>query len=144
MTMKSGLLQSRDPAGAAGAGTKEFGMTRRQLTVAALAAGLASWAGFAPAADQVRAQSTGSQEQVYGSQLMTPQERSEHRGKMRAAKTAEERERVRKEHHERMKARARERGVTLPDEPPANGGGMGPGTGMQPGGGTGMGRGRSP
>jgi len=64
-----------------------------------------------------------AQEQVYGSQLMTPQERSEHRAKMRAAKTLEEREQIRREHHERMKERARERGMTLPDAPPVRGGG---------------------
>jgi hypothetical protein len=67
---------------------------------------------------------------------MTPQERSEYRGRMRAAKTQEEREHIRKEHHEQMKARAKEKGVTLPDEPPARGmgGGMGPGGGgMGPG-----------
>ena len=87
--------------------------------------------------DQVRTQ---DQEQVYGSQLMTQQERTAYRAKMRAAKTQEERERVRAEHHEQMKVRAKERGVTLPDEPPARGGGMSPGGGMGPGGG-GMGPG---
>ena len=72
--------------------------------------------------------------QIYGSQLMTQQERNEYRTRMRAAKTAEEREQVRKEHHEQMKARAKEKGVTLPDEPPARGGmGPGPGGGMGPG-----------
>ena len=93
--------------------------------------------------DQTRQQDrvrTQDQEQVYGSQLMTQQERTAYRAKMRAAKTQEERERVRAEHHEQMKVRAKERGVTLPDEPPARGGGMSPGGGMGPGGG-GMGPG---
>jgi len=91
--------------------------------------------------DQVRTQ---NQEQVYGSQLMTQQERTAYQARMRAAKTQEERERIRAEHHEQMKVRAKERGVTLPDEPPARGGGMGPGGGgMGPGGGMGGGpRGR--
>lgn len=62
-----------------------------------------------------------NQEQVYGSQLMTRQERIEHRTKMRAAKTAAEREQIRNEHHERMKERARERGVALPEAPPVGG-----------------------
>jgi hypothetical protein len=66
-------------------------------------------------------------EQVYGSQLMTPQERMDHRAKMRVAKTSAEREKIRKEHHDKMKARAKERGVTIPDEPPVRGGGMGRG-----------------
>jgi hypothetical protein len=74
--------------------------------------------------------------QIYGSQLMTQQERNEFRTRMRTANTVQEREQIRKEHHERMQARAKERGVTLPDEPPARGGGMGPGKGggMGPGG----------
>ena len=76
---------------------------------------------------------------IYGSQLMTQQERNEYRAKMRTAKTAKERERLRYEHHERMQERAKERGVTLPAEPPVRGGGMG--NGMTPGGGTGNGMG---
>lgn len=76
----------------------------------------------------------GADETVYGSQLMTNQERIEHRNKLRAAKTLEQREQVRLEHHEQMKLRAKERGMALPDEPPAQGGrggrGMGPGAGM--------------
>src|SRR3990167_2804393 len=70
---------------------------------------------------------------IYGSQLMTNQERIEHRNKLQAAKTAEEREQVRLQHHEQMQLRAKERGVSLPDTPPAQGGGQG--RGMGPGGG---------
>ncbi len=101
------------------------------------------------AADQTRAQDrTQARDQlrdqdIYGSQLMTPQERDAHRNKMRAAKTGQERERIRAEQHEQMKVRAKERGVTLPDAPPAGRGpgmGPGPGGGMGPGGG-GMGPG---
>ncbi|CAL95287.1 conserved hypothetical secreted protein [Azoarcus olearius] len=73
---------------------------------------------------------------IYGSQIMTPQERIEHRDRMRAARTLEEREKVRAEHHEQMVKRAKERGVTLPEEPPMRGGAMGPG-GRGPGGGMG-------
>ena len=75
---------------------------------------------------------------------MTNQERIEHRNKLRAAKTAEEREQIRLQHHEQMQLRAKEQGVTLPDDPPVRGGGqgrrMGPGGGMGgmgPGGGMG-------
>ncbi len=81
-------------------------------------------------------------QQIYGSQLMTQQERDAHRAKMRSAKTYEEQQRIRNEHHEQMKVRAKERGVTLPDAPPANRGpGMGPGPGPGPGGGMGPGGG---
>jgi len=83
-------------------------------------------------------------QQIYGSQLMTQQERDAYRNKMRSAKTYEEQQRIRNEHHEQMKVRAKERGVTLPDAPPAGHGpgmGPGPGGGMGPGGGGGMGPG---
>jgi hypothetical protein len=87
--------------------------------------------GLASAADQ----------QVYGWQLMTQQERTEYRNKMRSMKTAKEREQFRIEHHKMMQERAKERGVTLPDKPGPQGKGMGPHDGM--GKGSGMGTGRS-
>lgn len=66
------------------------------------------------------------EQQVYGSQLMTAEERAAHRARMRAAKTEEEREQLRREHHQLMQERARELGVTLPQEPPARGRGARP------------------
>ena len=65
-----------------------------------------------------------TQEQVYGSQLMTLEERAEYHGAMRAAKTVEERELLRKEQHQRMDARAKTRGVTLANEPLVRGEGV--------------------
>ena len=50
---------------------------------------------------------------IYGSQLMTNQERIEHRNKLQAAKSAEEREQVRLQHHEQIQLRAKEQGVNL-------------------------------
>ncbi|MFH2140237.1 MAG: hypothetical protein ABII63_05530 [Pseudomonadota bacterium] len=119
----------------------------RSIAVSVFAGALAVSAGSVFAADQVREQKQDQtqeqdQERIYGSQLMTQKERNAYRAKMRAAKTAEERERIRNEHHEQMKIRAKERGVTLPDMPPAAGGGMmGPGGGMRQGGGMGSGGG---
>lgn len=52
---------------------------KQQLIVSALAGALSLSTGFAIAADQ---------EQIYGSQLMTQQERAEHRARMRTTKTA--------------------------------------------------------
>ena len=75
---------------------------------------------------------------AYGSQLMTPQERAEHRAALRGARTAAERDAYRQQHHDAMQARARERGVQLPDTPPAQGGGgnrRADGAGMGPRGG---------
>ena len=94
---------------------------------------------------QAQTRQTIRDRDIYGYQMMTPQERNEYRQRMRAAKTQQERERIRAEHHEQMKQRAQARGITLPDGPPAGrgpasaGGGMG--GGMGPGGGMG-GRGR--
>lgn len=90
--------------------------------------------------DQLRDQTRDqTQSNVYGWQLMTQQERAEYGARMRSLRTEQERERFRLEHHERMQERARARGITLPDEPPARGTrGVGPGgQGMGPGGGMG-------
>lgn len=78
-----------------------------------------------------------SQGPIYGSQLMTVQERKEYRDMMRIAKTDREREQIRLEHHKKMQQRAQQRGITLPDEPPARGSGMNQGMGA--GGGMGSG-----
>lgn len=63
-------------------------------------------------------------EMIYGSQLMTVQERIEHRERLLNAKTNEEREQIRKEHHARMEVRAKAQRVKLPDMPPSSGGMM--------------------
>lgn len=86
-----------------------------------------------PAAERMQAM---DQERVYGWELMTAQERLEYQAKMRAATTAEEREALRLEHHERMEIRARAQNKTLPEAPPA---GMGPGSGAGRGAGPGAG-----
>jgi len=88
-------------------------------------------------------------DQVYGSQLMTEQERVEHRNRMKNAKSEGERNEIRNEHHKRMQLRAKEKGVSLPETPPARGkgkgkgakDGSGPGAGMRDGSGPGKGMG---
>lgn len=70
-----------------------------------------------------------AEDQVYGWQLMSEQERAEHRTKMQSMKTAQERERYRHEHHKKMEQRAKEQGRTLPDMPQSRGGGMSGGGG---------------
>lgn len=52
-----------------------------------------------------------------GSQLMTDQEKAEQRVKMRSA-TAQEKEMIRQENHERMRQRAEEKGVPISDQVP--------------------------
>lgn len=81
------------------------------------------------------------QERIYGSELMTPQERYEYQNRMREMKTDQEREAFRFEHHKQMKERAKAQGKSLPDTPPADGG-PGRGGGMGPGGDMGYGSGK--
>ena len=115
-------------------------MMKRTLVMSVLTSGLLLAASSSYATDEMTTQEpvkvqlqtkdqVQKKEQIYGSQMMTSQERVEQRKKMRAAKTTEDRERIRAEHHEAMKMRAQERGVTLPDTPPDGGMGMGAGSG---------------
>lgn len=87
-----------------------------------------------------------AEEQIYGSQMMTPDERNDYQSRMRSAGSDAEREQIRAEHHERMRVRAEKMGVDIPDEPPARGmgqgKGMGQGMGRGQGQGMGMGRGQ--
>lgn len=85
----------------------------------------------------------------YGPNLMTEQERAEHRERMRSMQTEEQRNEYRNQMHEQMKKRAEKHGMTLPDAPrqggrnqPYPGGGYGPGPGSGSGIGAGGGRGR--
>jgi hypothetical protein len=114
--------------------------------IVVLAGALLLGSGFYPALGQEKGmmpmqEQMKMQEQVYGWQLMSEQERQEHRQQMQQMKTEEEREAFRREHHEKMQERARQMGVTLPEEPGQGGKGMGPGGGgMGPGGGMGGGK----
>jgi hypothetical protein len=121
-------------------------MKRTLIYSAVIAALFSTVASITIAANKDRDQGNQpSQEQVYGSQLMTQQERDNYRDLMHAAKTGQERDQVRQAHHKQMKERAKQQGVTLPDESPAqgmapgmgSGGGMGGVGGMSPGGGMG-------
>jgi hypothetical protein len=82
--------------------------------IAVLATTAGIWSGDLHAQEQ-------AQTQIYGSQLMTDAERSEYRSKMRTLKTDKERDSFRLDHHENMKVRAAEKGVTLPNTPQSAG-----------------------
>jgi hypothetical protein len=71
-------------------------------------------------------QSAPKSEPIYGYRMMNEQERNEYRERMRNARSAEERQAIRDEHHKLMESRAKERGVTLPEQ-------RGPGAGKGPG-----------
>jgi len=57
-------------------------------------------------------------EMIYGYQLMSPKERTSYMNRIHSAKTFEERDRLRLEHHRLMQERARKRRINLPDMPP--------------------------
>jgi hypothetical protein len=116
--------------------TSKFQFQRFAVLVLAAAA-VVGTGGSALAQDKVQSK---TQDSIYGSQLMTDAERREHRLRMRSLKTNQEREAYQLEHHKVMTERAREKGVTLPEVPPAAGGGMGAGPRPGPAGG-GMGAG---
>jgi len=133
-------------------------MYSRKTIVATIAAVLMATAAY-PLSAQTTDQPARKSEPIYGYRMMNDQERNEYREKMRNARSADERQALRDEHHKAMQARAKERGVTLPDSPPPGkgpqgmgprgegmgpGGGMGPGAGMGPGGGMGPGAGKGP
>ncbi len=79
------------------------------------------------------------QDLIYGSQLMTSEERFEYRKKNMNAKTEAERAQLREQHQAMIQQRAKERNMKLPDAAPASGAGMGTGGGMKSGGGMGGG-----
>lgn len=128
-------------------------MFKQASLLIALASFFATTAQHVQAADDAKQATQVQQKQqvrepIYGYRMMTDQERDDYRARMRNAKSAQERDQIRAEHHEQMQQRAKEKGITLPDQPPAKGtqrgGGRGPGTGMGPGAGMGPGGGMGP
>jgi hypothetical protein len=78
------------------------------------------------AAQGLTLQGRSGQPRMYGSDLMTPQERDAYIEKLRSAKTQDERLKLRDAHRAEMQKRAKDTGVTLP-EPRDPGAGKGPG-----------------
>jgi len=114
-------------------------LTRGMMAMAAL---LMAAPALAQDTDRDRTrQELQDRDRIYGSQLMTPQERAEYRDRMRSM-TPSQRAKFRQEHRRRMDQRARQRGVRLPsrDGDQGNGGG----TRKRPGSGGGMGGGGRP
>ena len=73
--------------------------------------------GSAPREAQIRAQEHERQqvrEQIYGYSLMTPQEVARYQARMGAARSEQERQRIRSEHRTQMQQRAREQGESAP------------------------------
>ena len=121
------------------------------LPACAAAISLVMMPAFAQQNDVEQAQASeqiqSAAQPIYGRQLMTEEERQAHRMKIRSLQTAEQRQQYRQQHHKLMQERARERGVTLPEQPRAKPG-KGKGrnkSGMRQGSGAGrsMGAGRN-
>ena len=96
-------------------------MCEMRLAGQILVALLALWAGADATAERRwvdEQRPAAPSEVIYGWQLMTHEERDAYRARLRAAPNAAERERLRREHHQAMLVRARERGVSLPDLAP--------------------------
>lgn len=93
-------------------------MNRLLLSTLSVALLGAFAAGSAIANDPERSSIQGQvgDQEIYGSQLMTPDERAAHRAQMQSARTSAERERLRVEHQAAMQSRAKERGISLPDD----------------------------
>jgi hypothetical protein len=70
-----------------------------------------------------------TKEPVYGQQLMTSQDMHRYRQKMRDAPGDEERQRIRIEHYQEMRERAKNRGIVLPAMARSMGRGMSAGQG---------------
>ncbi|MDO9053741.1 MAG: hypothetical protein Q7U37_07420 [Gallionella sp.] len=108
----------------------------KKMTLSGLAVVMFFMAGLAGAADQTAVQEKSQQKMqdrerpTVGRELMTDEERDAQRTKMRSTTTKEEREKVRAEHHEEMKERAKEQGASISDKPPVRGQGGGQGGGM--------------
>ena len=85
-------------------------MMKHTLIMSTLAATLFLSTGLAAAEPQ----------QAYSGPLMTQQEMFGFHERMRYARTPQEREQIRNEHHQKMQARAQARGFLIPDRPQAN------------------------
>ena len=116
---------------------------KKKIILSAITSALIISSGVVLAVDaSVQDKEQPKTQQTTGRQLMTPEEQSAQRAKMRNATSAEERKEIRKKHHEKMKEKAKEKGMTIPDNPPATpqqagrpNGGMGGGMGGRMGGG---------
>jgi len=75
----------------------------------------------------------GGRGQMYGEQLFSQQERDDYRKRMQEAKTPDERAKIRDEVRTQADARAKEKGITLPEPRGPRGPGPGPGTAPGPG-----------
>ncbi|MHB1591034.1 MAG: hypothetical protein ACYCTW_05825 [Sulfuricella sp.] len=96
--------------------------------LAFLAAGFATVSSIAVGDEQTQKHEQTRQQiqgPFFGPQLLSEEEQVTYRARIRNAKTPEEAEVIREEHYQLMRARAKEKGVALPEKRPPVGGGLG-------------------
>ncbi len=92
----------------------------KKIILSAFTGALILYSGMVLATDAApQSKDQPAPQQTTGRQLMTPEEQNEHRNKMRNAASADERKAIRKEHHEKMKAKAKEKNMAIPENPPS-------------------------
>lgn len=104
----------------------------RSVLIVCLLALLTVFTGPVYASDQAKIQN--SAQQVYGSQLMSAEERLQYHQQLRVLQTEQEKEQFRIQHHHKMQERAKALGKTLPEQPREGGYGYGYGDGAKQGG----------
>jgi len=94
---------------------------KRLITAIIVFAGLILFSGVFPASAQQASQKAlqlkEQQGEIYGSEIMSEQERHEYARRIREAQTPQEEEQYRLEHRQQMRERAEKLGVTLPQDP---------------------------
>ncbi len=96
----------------------------KTVWLALLVGGFATASTFATGEEQAQQREPSSMKvegAYFGPQLLTEQEQAAYRARIRSAKTAQEAETIRAEHYELMKARAKEKGIALPEQRPRAG-----------------------
>lgn len=92
-------------------------MLKQKLLVIAIAGNMGLFTGVSFASDHAYPRTHAIQNMegthIIGGHLMTPEEKDIYEQKMENAKTPEEREKILRLNHQKMKARAKERGVPL-------------------------------
>lgn len=97
-------------------------MNRTMIMITAIATAMASAAYAQPGPGAGKGMGPGTnrwgQGVTPGWAMMTPEERDQHRAKMQAMTTYDECKTYQTQHHEAMAVRAKEKGMTMPAQPP--------------------------
>lgn len=126
--LATGTGSSSGATGASGTTGASGSNSNRDTTTSAPSGSSTSGSSNSTGADT----SASSDQDIYGYEIMTPAERTEFRAKMQSAKDSQERERLRVDHQAAMQSRAKQRGITLPDDSASQSPDSGMGSGGTP------------